>query len=364
MTTIELKKYIYENNKIEYVLDNIGCQFIKYHSGKEFYSCANYNGDNKNAVNVYNNEYIRVKNWTRQNEFDEKSDLISLVEYNKNLSFPNAVKYLHKILNLKYTFKQPKKKTKEIKDPLQIFKRITLGYNKLINVEDIDVLDEEILDDYSSLLHISWLREGILPHVADEFGLAYSYRHKRIIIPIRYWVNGDLLAVNKRTTIENFDELGIEKYMITSGYQKSNNLYGLYENYKHIQKKDFVCVFESEKSVLIRASRQLKKNNEWDKTGVALQGKVISDEQVRILIGLNVEIVICLDNDVAIEDIWNICEKFYGIRKVSYIKDKWGLLGDKDSPADARNDIYDFLLRHREIYDIEKHNEYLKRLEK
>lgn len=360
MTTIELKKYIYENKKIEYILDKIGCHFIKYHSEKEFYSCSNYNGDNKQAVNVYNNEYLRVKNWTRSKEFDDNSDLITLVEYNKNLNFPKAIKYIHKILGLKCEYKSTQKKEEnKVKDPLLIFKRAKSGFSNKFDTNNINILNPNVLEDYTQLLHISWLREGILPHVAKKFGIAYSYRYNRIIIPIRYWINGDLLAINKRTTVENFRELGIEKYMITSNYQKSNNLYGLYENYDDIQDRGYVCVFEAEKSVLIRASRQLKKDGIWDNTGVALQGKVISDEQVKILIGLNVEIIICLDNDVEVEDIWCMCEKFYGIRKVSYIYDRWGLLGEKDSPADARNDIYDFLFRYREVYDDDKHRKYL-----
>ena len=37
MDTISLKKYIYDNQKIEFVLDEIGCKNIKYHDNKEFY---------------------------------------------------------------------------------------------------------------------------------------------------------------------------------------------------------------------------------------------------------------------------------------------------------------------------------------
>ena len=59
MTTMELKKYIYENNKVEYILNDIGCTHIYYHSNKEFWSCCNYNGDNPSAVNVFNNEYLK-----------------------------------------------------------------------------------------------------------------------------------------------------------------------------------------------------------------------------------------------------------------------------------------------------------------
>ena len=138
--------------------------------------------------------------------------------------------------------------------------------------------------------------------------------------------------------------------------QKEYNLYGLYQNIEEIEKQHLIVLGESEKSVLKRDSR-------GDSTWVALSGKSISEEQVRIILGLDIkEIVIALDKDVPIEEVWSICERFYPIRKVSYICDKWELLDKKDSPADASNKIYNFLFKHRIEYDENKHQEYLKTL--
>ena len=71
MDTISLKKYIFENNKTEYILNEIGCSHIQYHQNKDYYSCSNYNGDNPSAINVRNNEYLGVINYTRTKEFCE-----------------------------------------------------------------------------------------------------------------------------------------------------------------------------------------------------------------------------------------------------------------------------------------------------
>ena len=116
-------------------------------------------------------------------------------------------------------------------------------------------------------------------------------------------------------------------------------------------------MYEAEKSVLKRDSLS-------DGTGVAVSGHEISDEQVKILIGLNCEIIIALDNDIDIEHIRHCCEKFYGIRKVSYLYDRWDLLGEKDSPADAVNKIFEFMMQYRTVYDNEEHKRYLKSLKK
>ena len=343
MTISELKEYIYEQKKIEYVLKEIGCHDITYHPIKEYYSCANYNGDNKNAINVKNNEYLSVTNWTRTKEFDGNSDIITLVQYNKDMSFIEALKYLHKILDLPFEFKKNEKPKKKI-DPLYIFKKVLRHRKGIVDVDDIHVLDDKLLDDYVPMLHIDWLREGIMPWTREKFGLAYSYKNKRVVIPLRYWLTGELLGFNQRTTVENYEEFGIKKYFITPTYPKYLNLYGLYENYDSIQKAGYVVVAESEKSVL-------KRDSLGDGTVVALSGKTMSNEQVRILMGLDVEIVIALDKDVDINEVRLICDKFKNVRKVSYIWDFMDVLKDKDAPMDASNKDYQFLFNNRIVYD-------------
>lgn len=357
MDTTSLKEYIFNNNKVEFVLEKIGCKLIKYHSSKNFYSAANYNGDNTGAVNVYNTKYLLIHNWTRENEFDDVSDIISLTQYNKKCSFVDAVKYLHNILGLELTpYKKEEKKEKP--DPLAVFENAINRHRAIVDVAEIHAIKEEAINDYVPLLYIDWLREGIMPWAAKKFGLAYSYKYHRVVIPIRYWLDGTLVGFNQRTTVENYEELGIRKYFLTASYRKSLNLYGLWENREEIENKKTVVICESEKSVLKRYSRN-------DGTCVALQGKKLSDEQRRIIIGLNVnEVIIALDNDVPIEEVRHICEQFYHIRNVSYVKDRWNLLGDKDAPADAENKVYNFLIKHRVKYDESEHQKYLNSLKK
>lgn len=357
MDTTSLKEYIFNNNKVEFVLEKIGCKLIKYHSSKNFYSAANYNGDNTGAVNVYNTKYLLIHNWTRENEFDDVSDIISLTQYNKKCSFVDAVKYLHNILGLELTpYKKEEKKEKP--DPLAVFENAINRHRAIVDVAEIQAIKEEAINDYVPLLYIDWLREGVMPWAAKKFGLAYSYKYHRVVIPIRYWLDGMLVGFNQRTTVENYEELGIRKYFLTASYRKSLNLYGLWENREEIEDKKTVVICESEKSVLKRYSRN-------DGTCVALQGKKLSDEQRRIIIGLNVnEVIIALDNDVPIEEVRHICEQFYHIRNVSYVKDRWNLLGDKDAPADAENKVYNFLIKHRVKYDESEHQKYLNSLKK
>jgi DNA primase len=252
---------------------------------------------------------------------------------------------------LPFELKKKEDKPQNKFDPLSVFKRVLRKNGRVVNVDDIHVLDDKLMDDYVPMLHIDWAKQGITERTRKKFGLAYSYRYKRVIIPMRYWLTGQLLGFNQRTVVENYDEFGIKKYFLTPTYQKQLNLYGLYENYDAIQKAGYVTVYEAEKSVLKRDSLN-------DPTGVAVSGHILSDEQARILIGLNVEVVIALDKDISIDEVRHMCNKFKNIRKVSYIYDKWDILGKKDSPADARNKDYQFLFDNRIVYDREEQRKY------
>ena len=352
MTISELKEYIYENKKIDFVLENLNCHNICYHEKNDYYSAAFPDGDNLQGVNIKNNKYLNYRSFSRNVSYDDGKDIIDLIEYITKNSFTDSVKYLHTVLGINYKWsKKSDKKKEEKQDPLEIFKKIKRA-KKYVNVEDIHVLDEELLNDFVPLLHIDWYKEGIMPWTRKKFGLAYSYKNKRVIIPHRYWMTGELLGINARTTVVNYDEFGIKKYLISSTYQKHLNLYGLYENYDSIKKAGYVVIYESEKSVL-------KRDSLCDPTGVALSGHSLSDEQLRILIGLNVDIIISMDNDVPIEEIRHMASKFYHIRNVYYTYDSYNLLGKKDSIADASNKIFNFFMKYKIKYDEYEHRKYL-----
>ena len=361
MTVNELKTYIYDNNKVEDILKAIGCHHIRFHKGKDYWTYGNCNGDNISAILIRNNEYLNVHNYTREKEFGNKADIFTLIQYNLKVSnkpytFYDVIKYTHDILGLKFTFKK-EKNVKEIEkpDPLLKFKMIKRKSSICIT-NDYEPLKEGAYN-FAPFPHISFAKEGIMPWTWKRFELGYDYYKNRTVIPLRYWLTGELLGFNMRTSIPNSEILGIKKYWITPGYPKQINIYGLWQNKDDIQKAGYVVVYEAEKSVL-------KRDTLLDPTGVAMSGHTISHEQCSILIGLGVEIIIAFDKDVGIDYLRYCCEQFYRIRKVSYIYDNYGLLDDKDSPADARDKDFKFLFDNRIIYDEKEHLEYIKSLKK
>lgn len=355
MTISELKEYVFKNDKVEFVLESLGCHNVKHNDKHDYFSASFPDGDNPQGINIRNNEYLNYRSFSRNVSYDDGKDIVDLVEYITKKNFVDSVKHLHGILGLEYRWQKKPQKSQNKIDPLYIFKKIKRSKQR-VDVEDIHVLDEEVLDEYVPMLHIDWLRQGITERTRKKFGLAYSYKRKRVIIPMRAWNTGELLGINARTTVENYDELGIKKYYISPTYQKGLNLFGLYENYEAIQKAGYVVVYEAEKSVL-------KRDSLCDPTGVALSGHSLTDEQVRVLIGLNVDIIISMDNDVPIEEIRHMASKFYHVRNVYYTYDSYNLLGQKDSIADASNKIFNFLMKYKIKYDEKEHKKYLKDLD-
>lgn len=349
MDATELKKYIIDNNEVIKVLENLGCHNIKEYN--KDYRCGLPNHNNKTSVSI-KKETLSIRVFKSDSSI-LRGDIFTLCMDIKSVTFPQSIKYIHNILDLKYEGYK-KEATKEKVDPLEIFKKVQRRRNAN-NVYDIEIHNEEILDEYLPYPHIDWIREGIMPWTCEKFKIGYAPKKKRIVIPHRWWCGSDneYIGIMGRTTIKEWEMLDIPKYFPLKSYPKSLNLYGLQENYESIQKAGYVNIVEGEKAVL-------KRHTKGDETFCAICGNDISFQQAKILIGLNVDIIIQLDQGIPLNHIREQAEKFYGIRNVFYVYDKWGILGEKDSPADATNKIYDYLWKYKIKYDEKERNEYIR----
>ena len=340
MDAVELKEYIFTNNQIEQILESVGCHSIS-SSVKEI-RCGLPEHRNKTSVVIKKTETLKGKIYKSEDAI-VSGDIITIVMDIASLSFPNALKYIHGVLGIEYK-KVAKKVEKATPSPLDIFKKIKRR-SKKVDISEIEICNEDILMEYTPNLTRQWLNEGIVSFTAREFNIGFDYTSQRIIIVHKSWRTGDAVGVIGRTIRDaTFMQLfDIPKYLAVKPYPKSLNVYGLFENYQYIQEAGYCIVYESEKSVLKRHSR-------LDKTGVAICGHTLSDEQVRILIGLDVDIILAYDSDISIDHIKNECEKFRGIRNISYIINQFGLLGEKESPADKHDKIFKVLFNRRIKY--------------
>ena len=103
-----LKEKILEENKIEEILEDIGCRFIRHHSNG-YITCSNPDGDNKSAITVYLNDNLTVIDYTRDilpHEQSRTADILDLVMWAKDFNFIDAIKHLCNICAIDYYEKE------------------------------------------------------------------------------------------------------------------------------------------------------------------------------------------------------------------------------------------------------------------
>lgn len=337
MDVMQLKSYIIEQSRVDEILQCIGCHHIHYHSSG-YWTCANKDGDNKQAIVIWNNENLPCKNYTRQmTKLDRKTDIIDLVCYTNNMAFPEALKYLCDILGIEYYHDF----NADVPESLQITDLIL----KMNNHHEFDIdeplkpISPKILTYYKNRVNDLFLNDHISYETQQEFQIGYDDFTNRITIPIFSEI-GDLVGVKGRLFKKQLNEYDL-KYIYLEPCQRSKIIYGLNKTIPYIKRAGKIFVPEAEKGVL-----QL-----WDygdRNVGATGGKELSTQQIELLTRLSVDIILVQDKDVGIEELECTANKFVENIPIYYIYDKDNILDKKESPTDnpdkwmylKKNNIY------------------------
>lgn len=334
MNAYELKQYIIENNKTVEILEWLGCSNIKSYT-KE-YRCSTPLCSNSTSTSI-KKDTLKVKSFSSSREMT--GDIFVLTMDIKNVTFPQSIKEIHKVLGLEYTrqFNTKQKDTKA--DILSVFKKAKRVIGDYTN-EELEIYHEDICKEFTHIPYLGWIKEGIMPYTQKVFGIGYSQFRNRVCVPWRFWCGqqNDYVGIIGRTLNEDYDLLDIPKYFPLLAFPKSMTIYGLQENYKYIQECGQVVVFEAEKS-------PLKLHSLLIRNGVALGGHELSDEHIKILLSLNVEIIFAMDKDMDEQLSIDMCNRVKIYRKTGYMYDDLGLLGEKDSVIDRGLKIYNALYK-------------------
>ena len=198
-----------------------------------------------------------------------------------------------------------------------------------------------------------WLNDGISREAMDKFDIRYSISQNKIIIP-HLDIDGRLVGIRGRA-LNDWEIENVGKYMPVKLEQTwykhplSMNLYGLYENKTIIKKQKICYVFESEKSVL-----QFESFN-MPHCAVAVCGSQFNKYQLNILLKhcAPSEIVICFDSEENegetkyFDKLYALCKKYTQYCQFSFVYDRLGLLGKKDSPSDKGEETFKKLIEKR-----------------
>jgi len=324
-----LKQSLTEEEVIKLVT-HLGSEDYKIHrEGLIFNTCVCHGG---NSYKLY--YYTSNKLFHCYTHCDESFDIYTLVQKAKGISFLESVEFVADFVGRK-----PEADDIPRIDDWKWINKLSKKKRKQIEESKIKILDKRILNQFIELPHIELLEEGINYDTQKIFRIGFSLRHSRITIPI-FDQYGNLLSVKGRIIKELEDEYKDKKYIALYPYEKSKVLYGLHKTYPFIDSCKQIIVFESEKSVL-------KSYSIGYKNCVAIGGKDISSWQCKKIIGLANNVIIAFDKDVEREFYKKIVKMFKPYVNLEIIYDKWGKLGDKDSPCDCGLDVWNYLYQHR-----------------
>lgn len=324
MDVTSLKEHIFNEDLSKQVLESIGCHSISRH-GNDYITCANKNGDNKNAIVLYLNENLTVINYTRcLSKTKRTTDIIDLVMFNEDCSFPEALKFICSTIGIDYYNND----IEDVCESIQIVKMLQ-GMLSNEDVEDtapLKPISNKVLSYYIPCGNKMFEDDNISLEMQEEFGIGYDPQSNRITIPY-YDIMGNLVGVKGRLFKYGLTEFDPPKYLYLEKCNKSKMLYGYYENRKYIENYSSVVVVESEKSVLQAATYGYRNY-------LSTMGKKISKAQVELLVRLDKKIIFAYDQDVQYEELVDIRNMFPEQIKIYYMQDSEHLLGEKESPTD------------------------------
>ena len=198
-----------------------------------------------------------------------------------------------------------------------------------------------------------WLNDGISEKAMDTFDISYSISQNKIVIP-HYDINGRLIGIRGRA-LNEWEVENVGKYApirvenVWYKHPLSMNLYGLNITQKNIRAHSICFLFESEKSVMQMEEFSIPN------CSAAVCGSNFNKYQLNILMKFCTpdEIILCFDSeekpgeDKYFNKLYEICKKYNQYCNFSFIYDREGLFGLKDSPTDKGEEVFNKLLRKR-----------------
>lgn len=335
----KIKEYIYENEKIEEILEKLECTFIGERGNRvEAQLPDGFSSNNRRSVQVKKRQSlpcnIRSRGWT--------GDIFGLVSYIKHgftheediqKDLSRAKNWLVEVLGCHHLIGQSKKQTVDCLGWLKGIKKKRTRMIDLSEIEPNDVIEESLLSEYVMCPVQWWRDEGMSLSTQREFEVGFDIQSQRIVFPIRN-KNGELIGVKGRTVVGDD-----RKYLYLHRCNKSIELFNLYRALPFIKEKKRVFVFESEKSTMFASQYGFPES-------VAICGDALDDVQVQLLknLGHDIQIILCYDKDEETKFIYDEAKKITR-RDVYGVFDVEGLLDDKDAPVDKGAEVFEKLVK-------------------
>lgn len=281
---------------------------------------------------------------------------VKSAELKEEYSLPKAVDYVAKYFG--FARNTDEEETTDIDDYL-------LKLNAYDRIKNIDMTKQEVqLKTYEGKFlenmpqpGLIWQEEGITKNICDKHNIRYNPVTGGIVIP-HYDNEGKLIGIRERELdeerINRFGKYHPGKYLGQMyNHPLSFALYNLNYSKDNIKRIKKAIVFEGEKSCL--------KYGSWypdNDISVACTGSNLISYQVKLLIDAGAEeIIVGMDKQFKekgdkefkklTRNLKQIATKYGNYVKISFLFDKWDILGYKEAPVDRTKEDFEFLLKHR-----------------
>lgn len=313
------------------LVDYIGQDIELHQKGKDFFGRCNKHLDKTPSFSVNPN-----KNMYYCFSCGRGGGIIQYLQEYECLSFDDAVEKTCRLANADLS-------TMCYSPTVKLLKKIRKLKQKYVSVEHT-ILDEAEYEKYKKLPINEWLDEGIKQKEIDLFDIRIDEKSNRIVYPVRD-LQGRLINIKGRTRFEDYKAMHLMKYINYFPVGTMDYLQGLDITLPYVKENNEIILFESIKSVM--------KCYGWGyKNCASVEKHSVTDEQIRLLIRLKVNIVFAYDSDVSYKtkDIVESLTKLKRFTNVFIIEDKAKLLGGaetKNSPADLGMQTFEKLYREK-----------------
>lgn len=337
-----IKKRIYEERRVEELLEKLDCWGIETEQRGNLYVAGLPDGDNKRSVQIKNNE--NLNSYIRSKGIDgDIFDIIAFIIYgcvtekdrkdklNKckywicdHLDYPEYVDEFYRL-----GLPQQKPKYNEW------LNKIKKQRDKKPNTYN-QIRSNEILKYFKEIPYKKWLDEGISFSTQIKFGVSIDVSSERIVFPVHNQ-KGDLIGIKGRYCGENQKIEKDYKYLYILPCNKSIEFFNLHRALPFIQEQKEVIVVEGAKTVMLL--------DQWGYHNViSIEGDSLSDDQIDILksFGLDTRYIFAWDKDKNEEFIVTQTKVLCGRLKYG-IYDKNNMLENKDSPSDKGKFVWEIL---------------------
>ena len=333
-----IKRKLADEEKIEDLLSAIGCEYIKPEQRgglitaqlpERFYS------DNKRSVQVRVGENLTCYIRSRATGFQgDIFNLVSFLHFDIEISklqedLPNAKHFVCELFGWSEFLKGRKGILVKKKDYTACLKALLGDRKKKIEIKNNPIYSEDIMDEFyyrgNPICHQGWIDEGISTTTQKIYGVGFDLESKRVAFPLRNRF-GQIVGVKGRIMKDEDDPE--RKYLYLYRCNNRYEWFNWYIAHTHIIQHKRVYIFESEKS-------SMKAFEYGIYNALSIGASDITPEQALMVkqLGIDVEIVLCYDKGITIDNIKRQAELFEG-RKVKAIYDTDDLLQDKNSPID------------------------------